>query len=507
MVRRMGLLAVASAVALSGVATPALAAPAIAVSHQQNQPTKLAQILVREVTADGANRHLRAFQRIADQNGGTRAANTLGYTASVEYVAGKLRSAGFIVTTPEFTYDELIIDAASLVVGATTYGIAQMRFSPDTAIGGVTAPLAVVAEDATPGCESADYAGIAAGAIAVVRRGACTFAQKTTVAADAGAVAIVISNNVDEDLFGTLGADGPIPAGGVTKATGDDLAAMSSATATIDLRDHPETRASRNVIAQTRTGRTDNVVMSGAHLDSVPAGPGINDNGSGSAALIEIATKLGGSPKINNAVRFAWWGAEELGLKGSNAYVAGLTFEEQLDIALYLNYDMIASPNAGYFVYDGDDSDAAGVGPGPVGSAQIEQTFNQFLNDRRHVQTEGTDFDGRSDYGAFIAAKIPSGGLFTGAEAIKTADQVALWGGTADVAFDPCYHQACDTLLNIDRLALDRNLDAAAWAAGVYAYSTEDINGVPTRSHRAELRTANRLAAASAIAGPLDAAA
>ena len=121
-----------------------------------------------------------------------------------------------------------------------------MRFSPDTAIGGVTAPPAVVAEDATPGCESADYAGIAAaGAIAVVRRGACTFAQKTTVAADAGAVAIVISNNVDEDLFGTLGAHGPIPAGGVTKATGDELAAMSSATATIDLRDHPETRASR----------------------------------------------------------------------------------------------------------------------------------------------------------------------------------------------------------------------------------------------------------------------
>ena len=116
------------------------------------------------------------------------------------------------------------------------------------------------------------------------------------------------------------------------------------------------------MIAQTRTGRTDNVVMSGAHLDSVPAGPGINDNGSGSAALIEIATKLGGSPKINNAVRFAWWGAEEPGLKGSNAYLAGLTFEEQLDIALYLNYDMIASPNAGYFVYDGDDSDAAGVG-------------------------------------------------------------------------------------------------------------------------------------------------
>lgn len=500
-VRRVGLLAIASVVFLGAAATPLVAAP-------QPDPTRLAEKLVRQVTADGANRHLRALQRIADQNDGTRAANTPGYDVSVEYVAGKLRSAGFIVTTPEFTYQELVIDAASLVVGGTAYAIDEMAFSPDTPVGGITAPLAVVPQDTTPGCEAGDYTGVAAtGAIAVVRRGGCTFAQKATVAAGQGAVALVVSNNIPGDLFGTLGTDGPIPVGGVSQATGDALAGLSGTGATIDLRDHPEDRVSRNVIAQTRTGRRDNVVMAGAHLDSVPAGPGINDNGSGSAGLLELATRLGGSPKVNNAVRLAWWGAEELGLFGSAAYLANLSFEEQVDIAMYLNFDMIGSPNAGYFVYDGDDSDASGAGPGPIGSTQIEKTFTQFLDGRLGVPTQGTDFDGRSDYGPFIAAGIPSGGLFTGAEAIKTAEQAALWGGAAGIAFDPCYHQACDTLLNVNRVALDRNLDAAAWATGVYGYSTEDINGVPARAQRVAQLSANRMMAATGAPNPLGAAA
>ncbi|HYI53500.1 MAG TPA: M28 family peptidase, partial [Microlunatus sp.] len=224
------------------------------------------------------------------------------------------------------------------------------------------------------------------------------------------------------------------------------------------------------------------------HLDAVYAG--INDNGTGSAALLDVALKLGGSPNVGNKVRFAWWGAEELGLIGSEEWVAGLTFEQQLDIALYLNFDMVGSPNAAYFVYDGDDSDAAGFPAGPYGSAQIEQTFVDFFDDRLGIETEGTDFSGRSDYGAFIANGIPAGGLFTGAEGIKTTAQAAKWGGTAGIAYDPCYHQACDNLGNVDRDALDRNLDAMAWSVGVYAYSTEDINGVPPRAQRLKLRSA-----------------
>ncbi len=508
--RRIGIVAMAGLLLIGGIATPASAAP------KQN-PTKLAEKLVKQVTVGGANRHLIALQRIAEQNGGTRAVEdgspdltSAGYNASVDYVVKRLKSWGFKVKTPKFTYTVEVVDAASLTVGGTEYAIEKMIASIDTPIGGITGPLAVVPEDPTTGCEAADFAsGVYTGTVALIRRGGCTFEQKSLNAAAAGAVAAVISNNVPAPLVNpTITNPGPIPVGAISQADGNALAAASGQPATVDMRAHDEEVTLRNVIAQTQTGRTDNVVMLGAHLDSVPAGPGINDNGSGSAALLEIANQLGPSPKVNNAVRFAWWGAEELGLIGSQYYVDHLTFEQQLDISMYLNFDMIGSPNAGYFVYDGDDSDGEGAGAGPFGSAQIEKTFTDFFADYLDVPTEGTDFSGRSDYGGFIAVGIPSGGLFTGAEGLKTADQVALWGGTAGVAYDPCYHQACDNLGNVDRVALGRNLDAAAWATGIYGYSTEDINGVPPRQQRAELRaSANRMAATSLTEAPLGAAA
>jgi Zn-dependent M28 family amino/carboxypeptidase len=218
--------------------------------------------------------------------------------------------------------------------------------------------------------------------------------------------------------------------------------------------------------------------MAGAHLDSVVDGPGINDNGTGSAVLLETALQLGGTPRVNNAVRFAWWSAEEFGLLGSEFYVTSLDFEQQLDIALYLNFDMVGSPNAARFIYDGDDSDAVGAGPGPFGSAQIEGAFADFLG-ATGVETEGTDFTGRSDYGEFINQGIPAGGLFTGAEGVKTEAQAEKWGGVAGMPYDSCYHQHCDNLGNLDRTVLDSNADAIAWVTATYGISTEDINGVP----------------------------
>jgi Peptidase family M28/PA domain len=413
-------------------------------------------------------------------------------------VAGKLRGAGFRVSTPSFDYEEEVGDAQRLTVGGTDYLLVKMEYAPMTPAGGIGGPLAVVPEDGSPGCTPDDFAGADfTGTVALIRRGDCAFAIKQQNAADAGAIAAVIMNNVPgPPSQGTLGDPtvGRIPTGMVSQADGNALVGLAGAAATVDLRSHVEIRTSRNVIAETRTGRTDNLVMAGAHLDSVPEGPGINDNGSGSAALLETALQLGGRPRVENAVRFAWWSAEELGLIGSEAYVAGLNFEQQLDIALYVNFDMVASPNNGFFVYDGDDSDGVGAGPGPYGSAQIERTFVEFLN-VVGVQTEGSDFTGRSDYGPFIAVGIPSGGLFTGAEGVKTDAQAAKWGGTAGSPYDPCYHLACDTLGNINRTAFDRNLDAVAWAVGVYGTSTEDVNGVPPRAARAAVRDAARTAA------------
>ncbi|OZM73251.1 amidohydrolase [Amycolatopsis antarctica] len=476
----------AAATSLVLGSTPAAAAP----SAPPDGPA-LAKKLVKDVNVGAINRHLMAMQRIADTNGGNRAAATPGHEQSAEYIAGKLEAAGYLVSRQEFpfTFSETL--AQRLTVAGADVPITVMTYSPSTAEGGLTAPLAAVAPDATPGCEVADY-GDVTGKIALVQRGSCSFGEKQVAAADAGAAGVIVYNNEDGPLNGTLGDPSlaRIPAGGVSKADGEALIAQNGADVNLELRTFTEERTSYNVVAETKTGRKDNVVMAGAHLDGVPEGPGINDNGTGSAGLLETALQLGGSPKVNNSVRFAWWSAEEFGLVGSTHYVNQLSFEQQLDISLYLNFDMIGSPNAAYFAYDGDDSDGEGAGAGPYGSGQIEQKLTGFLGSQG-VEAEGTDFDGRSDYGEFIAVGIPSGGLFTGAEDIKTPEQTSKWGGQAGVAYDACYHSACDNLGNVDRVALDRNADAVAWAVGSYAISTEDVNGVPAKAGKNKKQTAD----------------
>ncbi|NMO53463.1 M20/M25/M40 family metallo-hydrolase [Actinoplanes sp. TBRC 11911] len=243
-----------------------------------------------------------------------------------------------------------------------------------------------------------------------------------------------------------------------------------------------------NLIADWPGGDTADTLMVGGHLDSVTAGPGINDNGSGSAANLEVAlavARAGLQPQRH--LRFAWWGAEELGLRGSTAYVNSLSAAQRSAITGYLNFDMVGSPNPGYFLYDGDNSDGTGAGPGPAGSAQIEQTLAAYFTSIG-VPTRGTDFDGRSDYGPFIAAGIPAGGIFTGAEGRKTAAQVTLWGGTAST-FDPCYHALCDTTANINDTALNRNSDAIAYAVWTLAGTGGTNPGTPVWSDDFETAT------------------
>ena len=432
--------------------------------------------LVADVTGDGAFRHLEELQRIADANNGNRALGTPGYDASVEYVARTLRDAGYAVETPEFTARSFSVQDVRLTVDGASTAATAISFSPATPAGGITAPLAVLAQDETSGCEATDFAGVPAGTVVLVRRGTCPFGVKSTNAAAAKAAAVLVANNVDGPLEqATLGdVTGVPPTAGLSKADGDALAGRAGATVNLVLATTIDERSSRNVIAQTTTGNPDNVVMAGAHLDSVPAGPGINDNGSGTATLLETAVRLGGAPAVANTVRFAFWGAEEEGLIGSTRYVAGLSDPDRQKISLYLNLDMVGSPNAAYLAYDGDNSDNEGAGPGPEGSATIEHVLLEQLASTG-VTGEGTDFDGRSDYGPFIAAGIPAGGLFTGAEEVKTPEQAQRWGGTAGQPYDRCYHQACDRLDGIDRTALDRNTDAVAGTIGRFALSTDGI--------------------------------
>ncbi|MET9116003.1 M28 family metallopeptidase [Streptomyces longwoodensis] len=210
-------------------------------------------------------------------------------------------------------------------------------------------------------------------------------------------------------------------------------------------------RTGYNLIADWPGGDTTRVVMAGSHLDSVTAGPGINDNGSGSAAVLETAlavSRAGLQPTRH--LRFAWWGAEELGMVGSRYYVNNLSSANRSRISAYLNFDMIGSPNPGYFVYDDDPT--------------IEQTFKTYfsgLGVPTEIETEG---DGRSDHAPFKNVGIPVGGLFSGADYVKTSAQAAKWGGTAGQPFDRCYHSSCDTTANLNDTALDRNADALAYA-------------------------------------------
>lgn len=442
-----------------------------------------------EVTADAMMVHLSKLQDIANANNGTRAVGTPGYEASVDYVVKALRDKGFDVQTPEFSARVFHADKPDLTVGGKPVEAHALDFSLGTPPEGVSGPLVAAPVDDSPGCTASDYDNVPVhGAVVLVDRGNCPFAQKEDVAAQRGAVAMIVADNVDEQqMGGTLGptTDVKIPVLGVTKSVGVQLRAQPGPTS-IKLNASARNFKARNVIAQTKTGSPSNVVMAGAHLDSVPEGPGINDNGSGVAAVLETALRLGDSPKVHNAVRFGFWGAEELGLIGSRNYVESLDLNALKNIALYLNFDMLASPNPGYFTYDGDQSlpmGERGQPAVPEGSAGIERMFVAYLKSAGKT-AQDTAFDGRSDYDGFTLAGIPSGGLFSGAEAKMTAQQAKLWGGTADQPFDPNYHQKTDTLDHIDRTALGINGGGVAYVVAFYAQDIGGHDGVPIMEDR-----------------------
>ena len=495
--RRPRLLALgaAGAMALAGtvvVAAPAAATAGAAPACEERTNNTVAK-LTDCVTLEGVMEHLQAFQDVADANDDTRASGTPGYTASVDYVQKRLEAAGWTVSRQGFefpffqenssSFAQVAPEAATYAPG-TDYAVMTYSGTRDVTATArfvdVTVPPGAAANSSTSGCEASDFAGFAAGDIAVVQRGTCPFGQKVANAEAAGAAAVVVLNEGQEGrtdvVQGTLGAPGAtIPAVGVSYALGSTL---DGATLRVAVDAVSEFRDTENVVAELPGATSDNVVMAGAHLDSVPAGPGINDNGSGSAALIEVAENLT-EAEPTNTVRFAWWGAEELGLLGSGHYVTTLTPGQREDIGLYLNFDMVGSPNFARFIYDGDLSAfpaPEGVSV-PEGSDQIEYVFEDFYEEQA-LFYEGSEFSGRSDYQAFIEAGIPSGGLFTGAEGVKQDYQAEAYGGEAGVAYDPNYHQAGDDITNLDPEALDQNSDAIAYAVLTLAYDTQRVNGV-----------------------------
>ncbi|WP_134773771.1 M28 family peptidase [Ornithinimicrobium flavum] len=476
----------ATAFVVAGLASPALAGPGKGPGNNNgnpNNPTKMA----RAIQVDNVMAHLEAFQEIADANGGNRAVGTPGYQASAEYVEQVLEAAGYTPERQYFTIDlsrtefQLLRENSPEQREITHRA---MSYSPSTPEGGVTADLAAPSVDAQ-GCDADAWGGTdLTDKIALVSRGTCAFGVKSLVAGSLGAEGVIVYNNTAGILNGTLGGldDDHVPATGITQAEGQVLLgkmANGAVNVTLDIQAFAGEVETFNIIAETSKGRTDNVVMAGAHLDGAFEGAGINDNGSGSGSILEAAVQLARVNTLNNQVRFVWWGAEENGLLGSNHYVADLAANDpdELDnIATYLNFDMVASPNYIIGVYDADESTYDASVPPPAGSIATEKVLTDWFDATGQPWVD-TAYSGRSDYQAFILNGIPASGLFTGADGTKTAAEAELFGGTAGITYDPNYHTALDDIDNVDETALEIMSKAIGAAVISLAQDTSAING------------------------------
>ncbi|WP_136797408.1 M28 family peptidase [Desulfosediminicola ganghwensis] len=414
---------------------------------------------------------------------GERLPGTAGYDSAADYIENTLLSYGYSVTQQPFTFqfweelaDPVLEKTAPTVVSYTPYetdGFATMEYSGS---GNVVEQTVIKAE--VFGCNPADFdSADFNGSIALIERGECTFFQKAANAEAAGAVAVIVYNDEarQEAFLGTLGGEGiTVPVVGAAYSAGLELQ-EGGTLASIYVDATVTSVETYNIIAETQSGRDDRVVVVGAHLDGVAGTTAMNDNGSGSATILEIAKQmsaLGVEPV--NKVRFAFWSAEESGLIGSTYYVDHLTERGIKDIALNLNFDMLASPNYVRFVYDGDGS--ATELAGPNGSANIEAVFADYF-DSQQIPFEETAFDGRSDYGPFIEAGIPAGGLFTGADEIKTVEQAAIYDGVAGEMLDANYHTPADNYAQLNEEVLDVMADAAAHTVLTFAMTKSSVNG------------------------------
>ncbi|MGF1748718.1 M28 family metallopeptidase [Vibrio cionasavignyae] len=512
-------------------------------------PKNVAKYVSEKIEREEVVEHLVTLEGLAsttsDGASTTRAAGSKGYQNSLEYIVEVMQDSGYDVTTQSFDFraweeltgTQLVVDTQPLigvrdVQSGQEPDFATMSYSGSSS-GLLTSNLAFVTPDfrfdasdydSTDGCEASDFTGKAiAGKIAVIQRGGCSFDAKVVNAQNAGAIAAIVFNQGNDEgrksvVNGTLGSDSlaTIPAFGARYDLGKswyDLSQANAVSASLSVSVQDEVVVTENIIADSKGGDESQIVMIGAHLDSVPEGPGINDNGSGTAGLLEYAVTLAdlGIP-VKNKVRFAWWAAEEAGLVGSEYYTStlfsqlytqaqneilaelGLSDPSELtaeqvdlvearynainDIKLYLNFDMIGSPNYVLGVMDGDLSDTkdspdnayTGNFEPPYGTSDIELNFNEFFGSKT-LATVPQALSKRSDYAGFADWGVAFGGLFTGAEKVKSAEEVEQFGGDIGVAYDVCYHQACDDLNNISQEALYVNTQALAYVTTYYAMS------------------------------------
>lgn len=421
--------------------------PAASASATGTTDADVAARATAAMSAPSVREHQVALQRIADANGGNRAADTPGYAASVTYVRDSLAAAGYRVQVTDFSFTRTVVvaQAAEVVTGAAT-PLAPVTFEQSPSL-----PAEVIADLRVPrdplACSIGNDEGLR-GTIVLAQRGTCTFAAKSRAAAGAGALALLIfdPNSGTAQWHGTLGRpDGLVPTASLTGGEGRALQqglGSGPVRLRLDLRTTERRVTSQNVIADWPTADPQaKVVMVGAHLDSVAEGPGINDNASGVALVLELAKVLAAQGS-SSQLRIGLWGAEELGLIGSRAWVDGLTDAERSRIAAYLNFDMVTSPNGVLGVY---------------GTGGPRELLRRVFSETLAVEPVDVELNGASDHAPFADKGIAVAGIFTGASE----------PGAGGAPADPCYHRACDTLDSVSGPETQRRLDLIADAAAL----------------------------------------
>src|SRR3954451_15320714 len=495
--------------ACAAVFASLISAPGAVANPPDVDSTRLEQL----VTVNGITEHQKALQTIADLNGGTRHTRTPGFAASAAYVKATLEKAGYDARYEMFNMPEWHEASPPTLQQVSP---ASKSYRPGSAADDNSPSVDIIAFEHTPtksltnvnvvptndivipspggttsGCELSDFPAATRGAVSLIQRGTCSFTQKLQNAVTAGAVGVILFNEGDtagrrNALFRSAPPGYALPAVHSSFAVGEELynAYKAGQNPTVNLATNgvDQEKLYPNVVAETRRGDPDHVVLLGAHLDSVPAGPGINDDGSGTSFQLELAEQLAkpGTPP-RNKIRFLWFGGEEDGLVGSQYYAAHMSDADVARADVMLDTDMIASPNFARLVYDGDGSTFGSEVSGPSGSGTVEKVLVDYWG-KRGMVSEPIPFDGRSDYVGFVNRGIPAGGVFAGAEAPKTAEQVARYGGVQGEQLDPCYHEACDTYSTVTGQPPASTMNTFATNPVLAQQQADSLNGNALRS-------------------------
>ncbi|KAG9060981.1 Leucyl aminopeptidase yscIV [Linnemannia hyalina] len=436
-----------------------------------------------KLTTPAVFSHLEELYAIALKHNNSRSV-TNGYMASADYVQTQLRKKAHKycdISTQEFkvpVWSELEApELTSSGIGSIdSHVLYQNKVDfQNFRYGGPSATLKKQSIQGVDnnGCSPKDHRKLK-GKIAVIQEGGpCELWEAAYNAENAGATGVLFYNNPKRKalLFSririTAWKEGDplisIPVLSITNSLGSTLL-QNQDKVELNLKtiNRMTVEPTINVLCTTRGGDDNDTIVLGAHLDSVPEGPGMVDNGSGSSSLLEIALVLAkDNYKLKNKIVFGWWGAEEIGLLGSRHYVRELVKDHEAKdkIAMNMNFDMLASPNYVPYVHDGKTAPEALVGP----SSKIDHLLIEYFDSNREGY-EYTDMTGGSDFLPFLLEGIPSGGLLTGAGERKTTEQRTLFGGFANAPLDPCYHQSCDTLENVSKRALGLMAQAALHA-------------------------------------------